>query len=139
MPEGYTINDRAVAQLLYGKVPTADIIPIYPELRRRAEAVERRAKLLAGKRTGHLARSIHLTDYRVPGGWHFRITAHAPYALLHHRGTKPHKIIGPVGFRASGRKIVVSEVDHPGTKPNPFLANALHAFLGLRDIPSLVR
>lgn len=132
--KGYDIDHRAVAYLLFGKIPTSDITPIYPDLRRRAEAVSVRAKVLVGKRTGALAASIGVSDTRLPGGWNFRITADRRYALYHHRGTKPHIIKGPVAFRSGGRLVVARNVHHPGTKPNPYLSRALPAFMATRDI-----
>lgn len=46
----------------------------------------------------------------------------APYAVYVHEGTKPH-IIRPVKKKAlaSKNKIFGKKVNHPGTKPNPFL------------------
>lgn len=135
----YTIDRKALAYLLYGKVPTSDIVPIYIDLRRRAESVERRARVLVGKRTGALAASIGVSDYRVPNGWHFRVMADNRVAMWHHRGTKPHVIKGPVTFPAGGKMITAARVAHPGTRPNPFLRNALPAFMAARDNPALLR
>jgi hypothetical protein len=139
MPAGYEINQRAVDYLLYGKVPTSDIIPIYPELRRRAESVQRRAIALVGKDSGRLAANIELDDFRVPSGWHFRVSANTPYAMHHHQGTRPHNIEGPLEFPGRRGMVRVQRVSHPGTRPNPFLEDALPAFMAARDIPSLVR
>lgn len=57
-----------------------------------------------------------------------------PIALLHHEGTRPHEIRpkrpeGRLVFysRKAGRIVVVRRVDHPGTRPNKYLANALPA------------
>lgn len=65
-----------------------------------------------------------------------------PIALFHHEGTQPHPI---VAVRAPGRHLVFfwkkvghvvafgpppKGVNHPGTKPNRFLVNALRAVGG---------
>lgn len=129
MPGRYEINHAAVAKLLYGKTPAPDMIPIYPELWRRAKMVEFTAKGLAGKDTGRLAASIVTSsELRTPYWW-FKIHARAPYALAHHRGTRPHLITGDMKFRTHGKTVHARIVHHPGTKANPFLRNALPAFM----------
>jgi hypothetical protein len=128
----YTINRAAVAKLLYGKTPSNDMVPIYPELERRAKAVEHRAKVLVPKRTGRTAASINTTGSILPPFIWFRIEAHTRYAYYLHRGTKPHIIMGHLGgemsFRKGGRMIHTRVVHHPGTKPHPYLKDALPDF-----------
>jgi hypothetical protein len=129
MPGRYEINHAAVAKLLFGKTPAPDMIPIYPALWRRAKQVELASKGLAGKDTGRLARSITASsELRAPYWW-FRITADVPYALAHHRGTRPHLITGHMKFTSHGKVVHASVVHHPGTKGNPYLRDALPAFL----------
>jgi hypothetical protein len=137
MPDGYTIDHRAVAQLLYGKGRYPDMDPIYHDLHRRAESVQRRAKVLVGKDTGRLAARITLKHWTAPPYIWFRVEGETRYAYLHHQGTKPHIIVGSLEFRKGGRMIHTREVHHPGTKPNPYLRNALPAFMGARDAAHL--
>jgi hypothetical protein len=54
-----------------------------------------------------------------------------PIALLHHEGTPPHPIDAKGGgflffySTVHGRVIRIRHVDHPGTRPNRYLVNAL--------------
>lgn len=138
MAGDYEINRVAVAQLLFGKVDKpGDMVSIYFDLERRARSVQRRAKVLVGKDTGRLASRITLTSRRAPPFWWFQIEGDTRYAYYHHRGTKPHIIEGDLKFRSGGRLIHTRVVHHPGTAPNPFLRNALPAFMGARDAPGL--
>jgi hypothetical protein len=141
MPGNYEVNHAAVAKLLFGKTIYPDMMPIYYDLHRRAESVQRRARVLVGKRTGYLASRITLTSRRVPPFWYFTVTGDTRYAYMHHRGTRPHIITGKLGgdleFRSGGRLVHTRVVHHPGTRPNPFLSRALPAFMGARDLPHL--
>jgi hypothetical protein len=128
MPGRYEINHAAVAKLLYGKTPSADMVPIYPELWRRADMVKNMSRILVGKDSGRLARSITLSsELRAPYWW-FHVTADTPYALAHHRGTRPHLITGDLKFTTHGKTVHTRVVHHPGTKGNPFLRDALPVF-----------
>lgn len=128
MPGRYEIDHAAVAKLLYGKTPAPDMIPIYPELWRRAKMVEFAAKGLVGKDSGRLVRNISTSsELRAPYWW-FRITADTPYALAHHRGTRPHLITGDLKFTTHGKTVHARVVHHPGTKGNPYLRGALPVF-----------
>lgn len=133
----HTINHAAVAKLLYGKVPAPDMIPIYPDLRRRAEMVATKARLYVGKDSGRTAASIDVNSTLRGPVWNFRIEAHTRYAYYHHQGTRPHIITGGVGgvvtFRSHGRIVHTRIVHHPGFHGNPFLSRALPEFMLLRD------
>lgn len=56
-----------------------------------------------------------------------------PIALLHHEGTQPHVILPRTKPRLvffwarAGRVVSFTRVNHPGTKRNPFLVDALQA------------
>ena len=133
----WEIDHTGVAKMLYGKTPAPKMIPIYPELRRRAGLVAATAKVKVGKDTGLTARSISVSsELRAPHWW-FRITANTPYALAHHRGTRPHLITGDLKFRTHGKTVHTHVVHHPGTKGNPFLRDALPAFMAAPSVPSL--
>jgi hypothetical protein len=129
----YEIHRAAVAKLLFGKAYYPDMVPIYHDLNRRAKAVQRRATVLVGKDTGYLASRITLSSRAAPPYWWFKIEGNTTYAYVHHQGSKPHIIVGSLEFRKGGRMIHTREVHHPGTKPNPYLRNALPAFMGARE------
>jgi hypothetical protein len=129
----YEIHHAAVAKLLFGKTYYPDMVPIYHDLERRAKAVQRRAKVLVGKDTGYLASRITLSSRAAPPFWWFKIEGNTTYAYVHHQGSKPHIIKGHLEFPSGGRMVHTRVVHHPGTKPNPYLRNALPAFMGLRQ------
>lgn len=83
------------------------------------------SRALAGKSSGRLARSISWDRRRLKRSQRIIITADVSYALYHHEGTKPHIIRakrgGSLKFSSRGRVVRVNSVNHPGTKPNPFL------------------
>jgi len=139
MVGSYEIHRPAVAKLLFGKTVYPDMIPIYHDLHRRARSVQRRAKVLVGKDTGRLASKIELTSRAAPPFWWFKIEGNTTYAYLHHQGTKPHVIEGSLEFPSRGRMVHTRVVHHPGTPPNPYLRNALPAFMALRDSVTLRR
>jgi HK97 gp10 family phage protein len=99
----------------------------------RRELVERLAEVAYSEafygapwRTGKLARSI-VTEIE-DGEATIKVLAH--YAVYVIKGTKPHKII-PINalclaFKAANGDLVFSKfVNHPGTKPNKFLEEAV--------------
>ncbi|UYP17712.1 HK97 gp10 family phage protein [Rhodococcus sp. Z13] len=106
-----------------------------PIIARKVASVTRRiaaqAKLNAPVRTGNLARSIQegpivfQGPFRVTSG----VTATANYAAAVHDGTRPHVIRARNGgflrFPGSdGSPVFRRSVNHPGTRPRPFLRNA---------------
>ena len=88
--------------------------------------------------TGRMAQAIREdqiespTPFRVIGG----VTSHAPYSIYVHQGTAPHVIrprnASALKFEAGGKTIFASSVRHPGTRPRPFLTNAVARVL--RDL-----
>jgi len=88
--------------------------------------------------TGRMAQAIKEDPivsegpFRVIGG----VTSHAPYSIYVHQGTAPHVIrprnASALKFEAGGRTIFASSVRHPGTRPRPFLTNAVARVL--RDL-----
>jgi len=103
-------------------------------LRIQGNEVERIAKILAPiGTTGRLRDSIERG--RVSGhprGLEVEVTAGVSYAMAVHEGTKPHTITpdnpgGVLVFPSKGGIVFTDEVDHPGTKGQPFLRNALVA------------
>ena len=58
----------------------------------------------------------------------------APYAGYVEFGTRPHEIRpkkegGVLVFNVGGRKVVTRKVNHPGTKPHPYVAPAFQAWV----------
>jgi hypothetical protein len=84
------------------------------------------AQAYCPRRTGRLANSI---EYHM-AGHSLIVAAHAPYAAYVELGTRPHVILprnaqalrwyGPDGA------VFAKRVNHPGTKPEPFLRRALY-------------
>ena len=83
----------------------------------------------APKRTGELARSIefHMTGHSLI------VAAHAPYAAYVEMGTRPHPINahGDYSLHNAGTgQYFGPHVNHPGTKPEPYLRPALYQVRG---------
>lgn len=88
--------------------------------------------------TGRMAQAIKedpiVADgpFRVTGG----VTSHAPYSRFVHQGTRPHVIrprnASALKFNVGSRTVFATSVNHPGTRPRPFLTNAVARVL--RDL-----
>ena len=78
-------------------------------------------------KTGHLAGSI---VKEVEEG-EASLKALASYAVYVEKGTAPHEIrpvnASVLAFEVNGRMIFTPLVNHPGTKPNPFMQRAVAA------------
>lgn len=102
---------------------------------REAASITRRivaqAKSNAPVKTGNLARMIEEEPITFAGPFRIEtgVTAKADYSAAVHEGTRPH-VIRPKHARAlafpgaGGRTIFAASVNHPGTRPRPFLRNA---------------
>jgi hypothetical protein len=101
-----------------------DKITLWSEIERSLTRGVLRAKSEVGVRTGRLKNSIFSYHLGHAGGQVYGIRAIAPYALIHHEGSRAHKmeIIRPSG---KSRVLVSRTIMHPGTKPNPYLRNQL--------------
>lgn len=106
-------------------------------MKQRANAVARRAFILAPKHTGNLARSISVSQNRTERGrfsFGFNVTASASYSGYVHEGTGPSvrqtfpRVMRFMGTNLfEGQKIRTDIVYHPGTPAQPFLTQALTA------------
>lgn len=83
-------------------------------------------------RTGDLKRSIRHRVRRTINGYTAEVYSTAPYAIYVHEGTRPHRIEPKpprkaLRFEVGGGPVVVFArgVNHPGTKAQPFLRDAL--------------
>ena len=108
------------------------------EAERFADEVTRVARAKAPYRTGYL-RSMILPNpvvvrsaFEVESG----VTSNAPYSIFVEQGTRPH-VIRAVNARALsfywprvGRRVFFASVNHPGTRPNPFMQDAVNEVIG---------
>ena len=87
------------------------------------------ARARVGVRTGALRASLHMRHMRDPRGQQIWVGSNLHYALTHHEGSKPHLIVPKNGkmlkFVSRGRIVYAHSVNHPGTKANRYLADAL--------------
>lgn len=119
--------------------------PVMRRLGEDAERVRQEARRLCGySQPDPLGREkadpVHLRDTivkRFIAGQGWQVGSDHPRALMHHEGTQPHPIDPrrPGGFLVfwsgrEGRVIYARHVDHPGTRPNRFLVNALAVLRG---------
>lgn len=102
-------------------------------LRRSGDLVAESARAQHGyqDRTGNLTRSIYAdpVESGAAGSMHVDVAANANYAAAVEFGTKPHKIrprkAKVLVFGTVSGKVFAREVNHPGTKPTNFMAEAL--------------
>lgn len=75
---------------------------------------------------GNLRQSIR---YAQAGQASFRVIVNAEYGVYVDQGTRPHIILPRrkkmLAFQKDGRWIFAKQVNHPGTKANPFFSNAV--------------
>lgn len=100
------------------------------DLDRRLRTLQYRARSTAGFRTGHLRASIEIERSVIRNGLQGRVGSPVRYAAAHHEGARPHAITprkkgGKLRFVIGGRVVFASRVNHPGNRPNPYLARWL--------------
>ena len=100
-------------------------------LRRRVERVQRAAERLAPGSMGRGIRSSIRYEADGPVG---RIVSTHPASIYVLNSTRPHRIYprrpgGVLRFTVGGRVVYARYVDHPGTRAQPFLQEALRAAL----------
>ena len=108
--------------------------PVLRYMIARGETVKTEARRLVGVDTGNLRDHI-LKRVIEQGGMPVVIVGveNVPYAYWHHQGTEPHVIEARRApllvfyWKKVGRVVAFPRVQHPGTKPNPFLVRALEA------------
>lgn len=115
--------------------------PIFRKLVVIGEAVRVAAKDKCGYDTDpdrdpslpHIRDTIVKRIVRTARGFAVRVGTDHPIALLHHEGTRPHTIVPRTAkvlrFKSGGASVHIfrPRVQHPGTKPNRFLTDALRA------------
>lgn len=88
------------------------------------------AKVRSPVRTGELKRSIKADPVTATGPFTVEgsVTAETEYAAAVHEGTDPHVIraknVRALKFDVGGKTVFRRSVNHPGTRPRPFLRNA---------------
>lgn len=130
---GFVLNAAGLQHVLAG--PGG---PVYRDLLQRAIRVETRAKLLASGRpgpnvdTGRLRASITHRIVVSPGGSYAEVGSAVEYAAFVEYGTRPHRIIArnAQALYWRGAAHPVRAVNHPGSRPYPFLRPALLAAAG---------
>jgi hypothetical protein len=89
------------------------------------------AKAKVGVRTGKLRNSLHMRHMRDSRGQYVWVGSTLDYALAHHEGTGPRTITPKSGkvlrFVSRGQIVYAHSVQHPGTKANRYLSEALRA------------
>lgn len=125
-------NDRNGPVIRY----TASVAQQVKTEARRRVGVSREPQSFSGRgQPQHLRDAIVTRIVERGGTTVVRVIAARPYAVFHHEGTRPH-VIRPVRAKALrftvGRVVVFAKkVNHPGTRPNRFLADAARV-VGLR-------
>lgn len=114
------------------------------ELREASRQVVNRAKVLAPVRTGRLRSSIRAEPPRFFSlRASVKVGSDLEYAGFVNDGTRPHRIVARnaqvLRFRVGGRLVFVKAVNHPGTKPRPFLDRALREVAAARGYSFRVR
>lgn len=148
MPKGsfrnaQVIDPRKLAEFL--RSPNG---PVFREMLVAGDVVKARAKELVGvsrpdpvprrnqRRPGTLRDSIVKRVVTRGGQPAVQVGSEDKIALLHHEGTDPHEIVPKRKPRLvffsnrAGATVYALRVSHPGTRPNPFLRNALEALRG---------
>lgn len=99
------------------------------DLNRRLKTLQYRARGSAGKKTGELVRRMEIQRKVIRQGLEGKVGSPVRYAAAHHEGAKPHVILPKKGkylrFAVGGRIVFTTRVNHPGNRPNPFLARWL--------------
>lgn len=100
-------------------------------LKGKGREIQNLAKAKVGVRTGKLRNSLHMRHMRESRGQYVWIGSTLDYALAHHEGTAPRTIVPKSGkvlrFVSRGQIVYAHSVQHPGTKANRYLSEALKA------------
>lgn len=119
----YVEHKLGTYQLL--KSPVGDV---GMHLNKIGQQIKMAAKRQVGKNTGLLAASIGMSQNTNVSGQEVKIGSPVSYALIHHEGSRPHRITahgGMLRFTSKGRVVYRRSVMHPGTRPNRYLSDHL--------------
>lgn len=99
------------------------------DLDRRLRTLQYRARATAGIRTGELRRRMEIQRRVIRQGLEGKVGSPVRYAAAHHEGARPHVILPKkakyLRFTVAGKIVFASRVNHPGNRPNPYLARWL--------------
>lgn len=95
--------------------------------------IRRRSPVSPTENGGRLRDSISVSRRGRAGGIEARFTSSVSYAKFVQDGTEPH-VIEPrqalaLHWTKNGSSVFASRVNHPGTRPNPFVRQAIQAML----------
>jgi HK97 gp10 family phage protein len=106
------------------------------DAKRVAEQVKARAQVLAPVDTGRLRASLKIQKKLTFRGPTYTVYTNVKYAPYVENGTRPHKIRPKtkkaLKFKVGGRTVFATVVNHPGTRPRPFLSRAVRE-VGIRN------
>jgi hypothetical protein len=94
-----------------------------------------RQKVMANKKTGKMAASLHVIKKTLAKGIAFDAGSKVRYTMFMEQGTRPHKISAKAGgflvffWPKVGHMVYFKSVNHPGTRPYHFLINGLERAL----------
>lgn len=137
-----TVDPRKLADFL--RSPSG---PLYRRMIEDGNLVKREAKRLVGysqpdplgrprRKPNHLRDTIVTRMTERDGLPYMLVGSDDPIALLHHEGTQPHPIYASRApflvfwWERENRLVVTKSVNHPGTRPNRYLTNALRVLRG---------
>ncbi len=120
------LNERGIASLYNGRNS-----PVGKHVNQKANEALKLSKVYVGVKSRTLKRSLRKSPvFKTFYGLKIEVGTGIRYSLLHHNGTRPHTITPkrpgyPLRFQVDGKTIYAYKVNHPGTKPNPYLSRAL--------------
>lgn len=129
----FSIKIEGLAELIESAKKAGREMPTFlkDQMVRATTDIQNEAKRVAPERfknqTGNLRRSI-FKEVRGAEYGRVYVSSDAPYAEGVEKGTKPHVIRPKNGkhlvFKAGGKTIFAKKVNHPGSKPYPFMEPA---------------
>ena len=104
--------------------------PVGRDLTKRLRTLELRGRTSAGVDTGALRANISRSELKkIRTGLEGRVGSSKKYAAAHHEGARPHVIVPrkakALKFKVAGKVVFARRVNHPGNRPNPYLARWL--------------
>lgn len=140
MTTAFRVISRPTFRDMAGRFARADaelLAARRQEMRVLAGLTRDRVAAAAPRRTGGYANRIRYRTFERGGAIGFTLSAPQPLTGWITGGTRPHTITTrqaqALRFEAGGEVIYRRLVNHPGTRPNPFIARTLNAMQGEMD------
>lgn len=115
----------AIQQMKQKRKQTSELIGTF---------VEAEAKHRVPVDTGDLRRKITHTTEHADNFSKTQIGTNVEYAQVVEEGSSPHKIRSkdgkPIRMKINGKWVTVDEINHPGTKPQPYLKPSITENIG---------